>query len=336
MATTWTMGRHLVDQEKKLPEAAGEFTVLLRDLTVAFKIISKEVNRAGLTEILDSAHRENIHGEEVRKLDVLAHQTLFRAMDHGGHLCLMASEENPDVIPIPDNFKKGHYVLIYDPLDGSSNIDVNVSIGTIFSILRRKSPGPDGTLQDCLRPGSEQVASGYVIYGSSTMLVYSAGQGVFGFTLDPAIGEFCLSEPDIRIPSRGSIYSINEGNSEVWDEATRKYIQFLKTPAANQGKPYSLRYIGSLVADFHRNLLKGGIFLYPASYENPQRPKAKLRLLYEANPLALIVEQAGGRASTGRERILDILPTSLHQTVPLVIGSSEDVALYEKFVQGQK
>ena len=332
--TTWTIGRHLLDQEKTFPQATSEFTTLLWDLTVAFKIISKEVNRAGLTEILGSAHQENIHGEEVRKLDVFAHQTLFRAMDHGGHLCLMASEEQPDVIPIPDHFQKGHYVLIYDPLDGSSNIDVNVSIGTIFSILRRKSPGPDGTLQDCLRPGSEQVASGYVIYGSSTMLVYSAGQGVFGFTLDPAIGEFCLSDPDIRIPSRGSIYSINEGNSEVWDDATRKYIQFLKTSAANQGKPYSLRYIGSLVADFHRNLLKGGIFLYPASYENPQHPKAKLRLLYEANPLALIVEQAGGRASTGRERILDILPTSLHQTVPLVIGSSEDVALYEKFVQG--
>ena len=334
MATgRFTIGRHLVDQEKHFRGATGEFTALLWDLTVAFKIISREVNRAGLTEILGLAGQENIHGEKVRKLDVFAHQTILQAMDHGGHLCLMASEEDPEIIPIPDHFKKGECVLIYDPLDGSSNIDVNVGVGTIFSILQRKSRGPEGTLEDCLQPGSEQVAAGYAIFGSSTMLIYSTGQGVFGFTLDPGIGEFVLSHANLRIPSRGSIYSINEGNSQVWNEGTRKYIQFLKTPQANQGKAYSLRYIGSLVADFHRNLLQGGIFLYPASYKNPQQPKAKLRLLYEANPLAFIVEQAGGRASTGRERILDISPTSLHQTIPLAIGSSEDVALYEQFVR---
>lgn len=329
----FTVGRHLVDQEKHIPGATGEFTALLWDLTIAFKIISKEVNRAGLAEILGLTGQENIHGEKVRKLDVFAHQTIFRAMDHGGHLCLMASEEDPEIMPIPDKFKKGNYVLIYDPLDGSSNIDVNVSIGTIFSILRRRSRGPEGTLDDFLHPGSEQVAAGYAIYGSSTMLIYTTGRGVFAFTLDPAIGEFVLSHANLHIPSRGSIYSINEGNTEVWDEGTRKYIQFLKTPQANQGKAYSLRYIGTLVADFHRNLIKGGIFLYPASYKSPQQPKAKLRLLYEANPLAFIVEQAGGRASTGTERILDIHPTSLHQTVPLAIGSPEDVALYEKFVR---
>lgn len=330
----FTLGRHLVEQEKRLPGTTGEFTSLLRDLTVAFKVISKEVNRAGIAEILGLTGQENVHGEETQKLDVFAHQAIFGAMDHGGHLCLMASEEDPDIIPIPDRFKKGKYVLIYDPLDGSSNIDVNVSIGSIFSIRRRKSAGPDGTLEDCLQPGSEQVAAGYAIYGSSTMLVYSTGQGVFGFTLDPSIGEFLLSHAEIRIPSQGSIYSVNEGNSALWNEGTRKYVAFLKTHPTPQGKPYSSRYIGSLVADFHRNLLRGGIFLYPASYKDPQHPKGKLRLLYEAGPLAFIVEQAGGKASTGQQRILDIQPTSLHQTVPLVIGSARDVELYEKFFQG--
>ncbi|MFQ5737866.1 MAG: class 1 fructose-bisphosphatase [Acidobacteriota bacterium] len=333
--TTITIGRHLVEQEKGFPEATGEFTNLLWDLTIACKIISKEVNKAGLAEILGLAGHQNVHGDQVLKLDVFADETIFKAMDHGGHVCLMASEEHEDVLPIPDQFKRGNYVLLFDPLDGSSNIDVNVSIGSIFSILRRKSEGPDGTLEDCLQPGVEQVAAGYVIYGSSTMLVYTAGQGVFGFTLDPSIGEFLLSHQDIRIPKRGSIYSINEGYAADWDPGTRRYVTYLKTTAANSGKSYSLRYIGSLVSDFHRNLLRGGIFLYPATYKDPNNPKPKLRLLYEANPLAFIVEQAGGRASTGSQRIMEIRPTSLHQKVPLVLGSPEDVSLYEEYFRAK-
>ena len=331
--TIWTIGRHLAEQEHLFPEATGEFTSLMWDLVVAFKIISKEVNKAGLAEVLGVAGRHNVHGEVMQKLDVFADETIFRAMHHGGHLCLMASEENEGILPIPDKFRKGKYVLIFDPVDGSSNIDVNVSIGTIFSILRRKSPGPDGTLQDCLQKGMEQVAAGYCIYGSSTMLVYTTGRGVTGFTLDPSIGEFLISHPSIQIPARGSIYSINEAYSGRWDEGTRRYVQHLKGSRNADGKGYSLRYIGSLVSDFHRNLLKGGIFLYPAIYQDPQNPRAKLRLLYEANPLGMIVEQAGGRASTGTQRILDIQPEELHQKVALVLGSREDVELYESYFQ---
>ena len=333
--TTWTIGRHLVEQENLVPEATGEFTSLMWDLVVAFKIISKEVNKAGLAEVLGVAGRHNVHGEAMQKLDVFADETVFKAMDHGGHLCLMASEENEDVLPIPEKFRKGKYVLIFDPIDGSSNIDVNVSIGTIFSVLRRRSPGPDGTLEDCLQRGVDQVAAGYCIYGSSTMLVYTAGQGVAGFTLDPSIGEFLISHPSIQIPAWGSIYSINEAYSKTWDEGTRRYIQHLKGSTNADGKKYSLRYIGSLVSDFHRNLLRGGIFLYPASYRDPDNPKAKLRLLYEANPLGMIVEEAGGKASTGSQRILDIQAEELHQRVPLVIGSREDVELYESYFQGR-
>jgi fructose-1,6-bisphosphatase I len=231
----------------------------------------------------------------------------------------MASEESEDIIPIPDGGKRGKYVLMFDPLDGSSNIDVNASIGTIFSIHRRVTPGEgDGTAEDCLQPGTAQVAAGYFIYGSSTMMVYTTGHGVDGFTLDPSLGEFLLSHEHITIPARGKIYSINEGNVKQWDTPTRRYIEDVKN------RPYSLRYIGSLVSDFHRNLLKGGIFLYPG-------PKGKLRLLYEAAPLAMVVEQAGGAASTGTERIMSIQPTSLHQKVPLIIGSREDVAEYEAY-----
>ena len=324
----YTIARHLVDQEKNIPGATGEFTRLLWDLTIAFKIISNQVNKAGLAEILGLTDQENIHGELLKKLDVLAHETIFKAMDHGGHLCLMASEESREIMAIPERFTKGKYVLIYDPLDGSSNIDVNVSIGSIFSILQKKTSAPDGTLEDCLQPGLEQVAAGYVIYGSSTMFVYTFGQQVHGFTLDPSIGEFLLSHPNIRIPPRGSIYSVNEGYYADWAEETQKYIQFLKND-----RSYSLRYIGSLVADFHRNLLNGGVFLYPTSYKDPQNPQPKLRLLYEANPLAFIVERAGGKASTGRQRIMEIQPVSLHQKVPLVIGSTKEVELYEQFVQ---
>lgn len=326
-----TIQRHIVEQERLYPKATGDFTGLLWDLTLAAKTISREVSKAGLADILGLTGEKNIHGEEVKKLDIYANERIIKCMDHGGHLCIMASEENENVIPIPDEFPRGKYVLMFDPLDGSSNIDANVSVGTIFSIYRRKTAGKDATEEDCLRKGTEQVAAGYIIYGSSTMMVYTTGQGVHGFTLDPGIGEFLLSHENIKIPPKGKIYSANEGNTHTWDEGTKRYINHLKESDAATGRPYSLRYVGSLVADFHRNLLYGGIFLYPADYKDPKKPKAKLRLLYEANPLAFIVEQAGGMASTGKERILDIQATGLHQKVPLIIGSKEDVLTYEKF-----
>ena len=327
-----TIQRHIVKQERLYPKATGDFTGLLWDLTIAAKTISREVNKAGLADILGLTGERNISGDVVKKLDVYANERICKAMDHGGHICIMASEENEDVIPIPDEFPKGKYVLLFDPLDGSSNIDANVSIGTIFSIYRKKTTGKDATIEDCLRKGEEQVAAGYMIYGSSTMMVYTTGQGVHGFTLDPSIGEFLLSHENIKIPSKGKIYSINEGNANTWDEGTKKYVAYLKESDSATGRPYSLRYIGSLVADFHRNLLYGGIFLYPADYKDPKKPKAKLRLLYEAAPLAFIVEQAGGMASTGKERILDIQATELHQKAPLIIGSKEDVLTYEMFI----
>ncbi|MCF6159364.1 MAG: class 1 fructose-bisphosphatase [wastewater metagenome] len=326
-----TIQRHIVEQERLHPGATGDFTGLLWDLTIAAKTISREVNKAGLVDILGVTGENNVHGEIVKKLDVYANEKICKSMEHGGHLCIMASEENKDIIPIPDEFPKGKYVLIFDPLDGSSNIDANACIGTIFSVYRRKTTGSMITQEDCLRKGTEQVAAGYIIYGSSTMMVYTTGQGVYGFTLDPSIGEFLLSHENIRIPSKGKIYSINEGNANTWDEGTKKYIAYLKESDSLTERPYSLRYIGSLVADFHRNLLYGGIFLYPADNRDPNKPKAKLRLLYEAAPLAFIIEQAGGMASTGKERILDIQATELHQKVPVIIGSKEDVLLYEKF-----
>ncbi len=324
--------RHIVEQERQYPQATGSLTGLLMDLTYAAKVISREVNKAGLVDVLGLTGDKNIHGEEVKKLDEYANDKLIQAMDHGGHLCVMASEENDEIIPIPDKYPKGKYVLLFDPLDGSSNIDANVSIGTIFSIHRRKTEDGEGEQKDCLQKGRDQVAAGYIIYGSSTVLVYTTGQSVNGFTLDPSVGEFLLSHENIKTPAKGKIYSANEGNAKFWDEGTKKYISYLKEKDSATGRPYSLRYIGSLVADFHRNLLYGGIFLYPADYKDPKNPKGKLRLLYEASPLAFIVEQAGGMATTGKENIMDIEPTELHQKVPLIIGSKEDVLTYQKFV----
>jgi len=324
MSKITTVQQHILDEERLYPGATGDFTALLTSLTLAAKIISREVNQAGLVRILGETGEINVHGEAVQKLDEFAQQTIYRAMGHSGHLCVMASEESEGIIPIPDGGKRGRYVLMFDPLDGSSNIDVNASIGTIFSIHRKITTGIDGVLEDCLQVGTEQLAAGYFIYGSSTMMVYTTGHGVNGFTLDPSLGEFLLSHENIKIPKRGKIYSINEGNVNQWDAGTRRYVDHVKSDQKSDGRPYSLRYIGSLVADFHRNLLKGGIFLYPG-------PKGKLRLLYEAAPLAMVVEQAGGNASTGSQRILDIVPESLHQRVPLIIGSTEDVRLYEKF-----
>ncbi len=324
-----TIERHIIEGERRHPGATGNFSSVLRDLTLAIKVIWREVSKAGLVNILGSAGKENIHGDAVKKLDVFADETIYRAMDHGGHLCVMASEENEDVLHIPDNYPKGKYVLLYDPLDGSSNIDANVTIGTIFSIYRRVSTASKGTLADCTQPGYKQIAAGYVVYGSSTMLVYTTGDGVHGFTLDPSIGEFLLSHENIRIPKRGKIYSVNEGNYAYWGSGVKKYIKHLQEEDKATNRPYSGRYIGSLVADIHRTLLYGGIFLYPGDSKHSE---GKLRLMYEANPLAFIVEQAGGRATNGTQRILDVVPNKLHQKIPLFIGSEEDVLMCEQFL----
>ena len=328
-----TIERHILEQERLFPKATGELTALLYDIALAAKIISREVNKAGLVEILGLTGEENIQGEQVMRLDVFANETLIRMNDHTGRLCAMASEENPDIIPIPERFPCGKYVLVFDPLDGSSNIDLNVSIGTIFSIHRKVSDGPRGSLKDFLQPSYKQATAGYIIYGSSTMMVYTTGQGVHGFTLDPTVGEFPLSHPNIQIPSRAKYYSVNEGNYHFWSEGVRRYVDYVKTSDEATGRPYSGRYIGSLVSDFHRNLLAGGIFMYPANIKGSKKPHGKLRLLYEAAPLAMIVEQAGGRASDGRQDILQIQPESLHQRVPLFIGSREDVDKVEQFIR---
>ena len=325
-----TLARHIINQERKHPEATGELSNLLHDLSLAAKVISLEVNKAGLVDILGFTGDNNVHGEQVKKLDMYAHDMMVRAMDHGGHLCAMASEEEEEIIHIPPHFHIGKYVLLFDPLDGSSNIDANVSIGTIFSIYKRITPdNQPGTTEDCLQPGHQQVAAGYVIYGSSTMMVYTAGNGTHGFTLDPAFGEFILSHKNIQTPKKAKIYSINEGNYLYWHPGLKKYIKYLQDEDEATDRPYSSRYIGSMVADIHRNLLYGGIFMYPADSRNPN---GKLRLMYECNPMAFIIEQAGGRASNGKQRMLDIQPQKLHQRVPIYIGSEEDVKMVEKFM----
>lgn len=329
-----TLYRHIIEEERKYPEATGQLSDLLSDIALACKLISLEVNRAGLIDILGFAGIENIHGEEVKKLDVYSHDLLVGAMKASGYLCAIGSEESEDFIPVDEKYsgdKRIHkYVCHFDPLDGSSNIDANISIGTIFSIYQRKSKSGPGTLEDCLRKGTEQVAAGYVVYGSSTVLVYTTGKGVHGFTLDPSVGEFLLFNENIKIPKRSKTYSVNEGNFSKWSNGVRNYIDYLKQKDSATGRPYTSRYVGSLVADFHRNLLYGGIFLYPADEKNKN---GKLRLLYEANPLAFIIEQAGGRASNGDMRILEIEAKTLHQKTPLIIGSEEDVIEAEKFIK---
>ncbi len=321
-----TVIEHLLWHQKESPHATGRLTRLLSELILAAKIVSREVNKAGLVEILGFTGSVNVQGEEVRKLDEYANRIIIYRLERAGVLCAMISEENADIIEIPPPFPSDEYVLCLDPLDGSTNIDDNVSIGTIFSIYRRKTPiGKTPTLSDVLQKGSQQVAAGYFLYGSSTMMVFTTGQGVHGFTLDPSVGEFLLSHPDIKTPEEGKIYSVNEAYWMYWDEPTRKVISHFKSPNNRRGQPYTLRYIGTLVADFHRNLLSGGIFMYPADYRNPKKPSGKLRLMCEAAPLAMIVEQAGGLASDGRRRILDIEPEEIHQRVPLFIGSKNDV-----------
>jgi fructose-1,6-bisphosphatase I len=325
-----TLARHIYEEERNYPDATGELSDLLHDLSLAAKVISLEVNKAGLVDILGFTGDQNVHGEQVKKLDIFANEMMIKAMDHGGHLCVMASEEEEDIVHIPPEYYIGKYVLLFDPLDGSSNIDANISIGTIFSIYRRVSPeGGPGTMEDCLQQGSKQVAAGYIIYGSSTIFVYTVGNGVHGFTLDPSFGEFILSHSNITTPKKSKIYSINEGNYLYWHPGLKKYIKWLQEEDLATERPYSSRYIGSMVADIHRNLLYGGIFMYPGDSRNPN---GKLRLMYECNPMAFIVEQAGGRASTGKQRLLDVKPTSLHQRIPIFIGCEEDVLLVEKFI----
>ena len=325
-----TIERHIIDEERKHPQATGAFSNILYDLAFAGKVISREVNKAGLVDILGEAGATNVHGELVKKLDMFAHDVIFKALDHCGHLCCMASEESEDFLRIPDKFPTGPYVLVFDPLDGSSNIEANVSIGTIFSLMRRVSGADRGALEDFLQPGYKQVAAGYIVYGSSTMMVYTTGHGVHGFTLDPTIGEFLLSHRDMKIPSPGKkIYSVNEGYYTRWSAGPQRLVDRLKGVDGSGSKPHALRYIGSMVADVHRTLLYGGIFMYPAQRDSPE---GKLRLLYEANPMALLFEAAGGRASDGRGRLLDKVPTSLHQRTPVYLGDAELVELAERFL----
>jgi fructose-1,6-bisphosphatase I len=318
-----TIDRFIIEQERLHPEATGELSGILYDLALAAKMIANKVRMAGLADILGAAGSENIQGEAQQRLDVLSNEIIVKAMDHTGRLCAMASEEEPGIIQIPDHFKCGKYVLLFDPLDGSSNIDVNVPVGTIFSVVRKITRGRHGEMEDLLQPGRRQVAAGYILYGSSTMMVYTTGQGAHGFTLDPSIGEFLLSHPDIRIPESGRYLSVNDSYEQHWDENVKLLMRKYRGLDTDR-KPLIVRYVGSLVADFHRNLLGGGVFAYPS---NAKAPRGKLRLLYEANPLAFIVEQAGGAACDGRQRVLDVHPTELHQRTPLYIGSRKDVEL---------
>ncbi len=318
-----TIDRFIIEQERQFPEATGELSGVLYDIALAAKMIANKVRSAGLADILGAEGTENVQGEQQQKLDVIANDIIVKAMDHGGRLCAMASEEEPDIIQIPDRFKCGKYVLTFDPLDGSSNIDVNVPVGTIFSVMRKITRGARGEMEDMLQPGRRQVAAGYIIYGSSTMLVYTTGQGAHGFTLDPSIGEFLLSHPNIRTPDRGKYLSVNDSYEQAWEDNVKGLMRRYRGLDGDR-TPLSVRYVGSLVADFHRNLLGGGIFCYPA---NTKSPRGKLRLLYEASPLAFVAEQAGGMATDGHQRILDLQPTELHQRTPLFIGSKDEVEL---------
>jgi fructose-1,6-bisphosphatase I len=325
-----TVQQHILEeQRRRAPNATGEFSWLLSGITLATKMIDAQVRRAGLVDILGSIGAENVQGETVQKLDTFSNEALHYCLGNRGSVAIIASEEDVDPMVIERDLPHGKYIVVYDPLDGSSNIDVNVSVGTIFSILQRDpaKPHPDGPTAELLQPGIRQLAAGYVVYGSSTMLVYTTGNGVHGFTLDPSIGAYIISHPDIRMPKEGVYYSCNEAKSDTFPEPYRRFLARLR---AGEGKrDYSTRYVGSLVADFHRTLLKGGIFLYPPTKSHPQ---GKLRLMYEANPIAFLAEQAGGMATNGVERILEIQPTSLHQRTPLVVGSETEVKLLREMI----
>ncbi len=325
-----TLGQFIIEKQTDFPFSKGELSRLLADISIAAKIVNREVSKAGLVDILGETGTVNIQGERVKKLDVFANEQFIAAFKAGGEVCAIASEENDDIISInTDISKNAKYVIAIDPLDGSSNIDVNVSIGTIFSIYRRVSLKGAGVLEDFMQRGTDQVAAGYIIYGSSCMLVYTTGKGVNGFTLDPSIGEFCLSHPNIQTPKKGNVYSINEGNYLHFPDGIKKYLKFCQEEDKLSNRPYSSRYIGSGVADIHRNLITGGIYIYPTTTKSPN---GKLRLLYECNPLAFILEQAGGKASTGGKRIMELPITELHQRTPLFLGSSEMVDVAQDFM----
>ena len=325
-----TLREHVLHGMHAAPGATGEFTSLLNHLSLAVRIVNSRVRSAGLAGMLGYTGEVNVQGEEVQKLDAFANDVLINVLERSGHCGILASEEL-DEARVTE--ARGKYVVLFDPLDGSSNIDTNVGIGTIFAMLRRKSPKDMVTVDDALRPGHEIVAAGYALYGPSTLFVLSTGHGVHGFTLDPNVGEFFLSTPNIRCPLRGSCYSVNEGYFARWTAQVQKWNHWIKEEDKQNGRPYGHRYVGSLVADAHRTLLKGGIFVYPADTKSP---KGKLRLLYEANPMAFLFEQAGGAATEGTQRILDIKPSELHQRTPLVLGSSEDVMTYRQFMTGER
>ncbi len=326
-----TLTEFIIKRQYEYPHAKGALTRLLNDIATAAKIVNREINAAGLVDILGTVGKENIQGETQKKLDVFANEMFITALKGGGECCAIASEENEKVISFSDEFSElGKYVIAMDPLDGSSNIEANVSIGTIFSIYRRITEVGGGTQQDLLQPGINLAAAGYIIYGSSTMLVYTTGKGVNGFTLDPSVGIFCLSHPDMKFPDTANIYSINEGNYIFFPEGVKRYIKYCQESDTDTFRPYTSRYIGSLVADFHRNLIKGGIFLYPGTTKNPN---GKLRLLYECNPIAYIAEQAGGKASNGHKRVMTIEPETLHQRSPFFTGPKWMVEKLEAFLK---
>ncbi|NVM22811.1 MAG: class 1 fructose-bisphosphatase [Desulfobacterales bacterium] len=337
MAKGITVTEHILAKQKERPEATGAFTALLAELIVAAKVIAQKVNKANLTEDLGFVGSEGVDEEHFQRLVEFANTTIINRVSHVGHLWCMASKQNTDLIPIPPRYSKGDYVLVFDPLGGITNIDVHLDVGTVFSILKKQDSGQDMSyMGNILQPGDKQIAAGYFIYGSSTMMVYTTGSGVHGFTLEPRIGEFLLSHEDIRIPEKGKTYCVNEGNYYFWDENVQNLVEYFKTPDIKTGRPYTLRYTGSFVADFHRNLLRGGIHMYPTDSKDPLKPHGKLMLMCEAAPLAFVVEQAGGAASTGLERILDVQPQHLHQRIPVFIGSRDDVRLAEEFLQGQR
>ena len=331
MGKSITLNEFIIHQQAEFPEATGNFSCLLHHIGIAAKKVNREVNKAGLVDILGRSGCENVQGEEQQKLDVYANEAFMEELQASGECCGIASEENEDVTTFHEGLcRNAKYIVCMDPLDGSSNIDVNVSVGTIFSIYRRKSPiGEAAVLDDFLQKGSEMVAAGYIIYGSSTMLVYTVGRGVNGFTLDPSLGEFCLSHPNIKTPASGKIYSINEGNYEKFPVGIKKYIKYCQEKDAKTNRPYTSRYIGSLVADFHRNMLKGGVFMYPST---DSHPNGKLRLLYECNPIAFIAEQAGGLAFSEEGRILDLQPEAIHQRVTFYAGAHDMVMKVKEFL----
>lgn len=326
-----TLTEFIIERQADFPYATGEFTRLLHHIGVAGKIVNKAINRAGLADVLGSNGTVNIQGEEQKMLDYLANELFTTSLRNSAECCGVASEENDEIVTFDEEMaREGKYIVCMDPLDGSSNLESNVSVGTIFSIYRRISPrGEKPVLEDFLQEGQKQVCAGYIIYGSSTMMVYTTGKGVFGFTLDPSIGEFCLSHNGIQTPTSGKIYSVNEGNYNSFPEGVQRYIDYCKEGSPASGRPYTGRYIGSMVSDFHRNLLCGGIYLYPPT---DKKPDGKLRLIYECNPIAFLAEQAGGKASTGTKRILEIKPQTLHQRVPFVVGSYNMVKKAEEFM----